>query len=322
MDTDKFITLNNLKKFKDISDSEKSSILVFDGTDTAESKELLTEAAHMYKEDKNCMLLCEDMPCVKADITLDDTYLNATFIFASFTGQAISKWGIEGSGVVSKKVTFSERDKSIEIEKDKEYVIAENKTGNGALGVSNTITYTPTDNYHPATKKYVDDSIALANQYVYVFNGEINDNNKELFKKACYALGYDKPCVLTYHNNPAFHIELGLIDNLVEGSFYFLEPDEYYVETEGGSDIQANTFDKYGISGRSFEVTRIDYKEADNSLVINEHHETLKLIDKGTPLSTDNIEEYTPTDDYNPATKKYVDDKIKDAIKAALEGEY
>lgn len=38
-----------------------------------------------------------------------------------------------------------------------------NSTGHGqVLGIDNTTSYTPTANYHPATKKYVDDSIASA----------------------------------------------------------------------------------------------------------------------------------------------------------------
>ena len=32
----------------------------------------------------------------------------------------------------------------------------------GVLSTSNSIAYTPTANYHPATKKYVDDAIATA----------------------------------------------------------------------------------------------------------------------------------------------------------------
>lgn len=41
-----------------------------------------------------------------------------------------------------------------------------------------------------------------------------------------------------------------------------------------------------------------------------------------TCLSIKNVEEYIPTGDYNPATKKYVDDSIVSAITGALEGEY
>ena len=39
-------------------------------------------------------------------------------------------------------------------------------------------------------------------------------------------------------------------------------------------------------------------------------------------LGTNNITSYTPTGDYNPATKKYVDDAITTAITTTLGGSY
>ena len=42
----------------------------------------------------------------------------------------------------------------------------------------------------------------------------------------------------------------------------------------------------------------------------------------GKILGTKNTTAYTPTDDYNPATKKYVDDSIASAIGSALGGSY
>ncbi len=39
-------------------------------------------------------------------------------------------------------------------------------------------------------------------------------------------------------------------------------------------------------------------------------------------LTKNNTTAYTPTGDYNPSTKKYVDDSIKTAIGTALEGSY
>lgn len=47
-----------------------------------------------------------------------------------------------------------------------------------------------------------------------------------------------------------------------------------------------------------------------------------KEIRFGSPLGIDNTQEYTPTGDYNPATKKYVDDAVKAAIGTALEASY
>lgn len=52
---------------------------------------------------------------------------------------------------------------------------------------------------------------------------------------------------------------------------------------------------------------------------------TKDKTDKNTVLLKDNTTEYTPTDDYNPSTKKYVDDKITEAGKNYLSangGEY
>ena len=40
------------------------------------------------------------------------------------------------------------------------------------------------------------------------------------------------------------------------------------------------------------------------------------------PLGTQNTSSYTPTGDYNPATKKYVDDTVASAIGTALGGSY
>lgn len=42
----------------------------------------------------------------------------------------------------------------------------------------------------------------------------------------------------------------------------------------------------------------------------------------GSSLGTGNTQEYTPTGDYNPATKKYVDDTVNNAIGTALEASY
>ena len=54
---------------------------------------------------------------------------------------------------------------------------------------------------------------------------------------------------------------------------------------------------------------------------------TATVSDGTTPnmsnyLAKDNTTEYTPTSNYNPATKKYVDDAISTAITTALGGEY
>lgn len=44
--------------------------------------------------------------------------------------------------------------------------------------------------------------------------------------------------------------------------------------------------------------------------------------DLSNVLAKDNTTPFTPTGDYNPSTKKYVDDSIKTAITDALGGSY
>ena len=56
------------------------------------------------------------------------------------------------------------------------------------------------------------------------------------------------------------------------------------------------------------ELTRYGYNATTH--VIKGHSHVLN----NEVLTTDNTQEYTPTNDYNPATKKYVDDKIKDTL--------
>ena len=49
---------------------------------------------------------------------------------------------------------------------------------------------------------------------------------------------------------------------------------------------------------------------------------TLNAPDMSNYLSKTNTTSYTPTSDYNPATKKYVDDAISSAITTSLEASY
>lgn len=46
------------------------------------------------------------------------------------------------------------------------------------------------------------------------------------------------------------------------------------------------------------------------------------VVTNRTCLTKDNTSHYVPTDSYNPATKKYVDDAIQSAIGSALGGSY
>lgn len=66
-------------------------------------------------------------------------------------------------------------------------------------------------------------------------------------------------------------------------------------------------------SGNQFHITTCNIKGMTNNAVI---------ATSSTALLKNNTTAYTPTGDYNPATKKYVDDSISSAITDALGGSY
>ena len=66
------------------------------------------------------------------------------------------------------------------------------------------------------------------------------------------------------------------------------------------------------ISGENYSIASIAYYY-NNSWALNGNNKILGM---------NNITAFTPTGDYNPATKKYVDDAVKNAITSVLEAEY
>ena len=76
----------------------------------------------------------------------------------------------------------------------------------------------------------------------------------------------------------------------------------------------------YGVAFRTYRMAINIVWNADTITSLNR----VRLIkdDMANYLSNTNIAEYTPTSDYNPATKKYVDDSIASAITNAIGGSY
>ena len=59
-----------------------------------------------------------------------------------------------------------------------------------------------------------------------------------------------------------------------------------------------------------------------NSISISNSYDFGITTTEYGPITTNNTNAFTPTGDYNPATKKYVDDSISSAIGTALQGNY
>ena len=73
--------------------------------------------------------------------------------------------------------------------------------------------------------------------------------------------------------------------------------------------INSNRVGMNGVYMVDYEVTAVD------TSIPKEHHLTHKA-DTAEVLTKTNTTEFTPTADYQPATKKYVDDAISAAISA------
>lgn len=150
---------------------------------------------------------------------------------------------------------------------------------------------TPTEGKDLTTKKYVDDNILLeqlpilrideTNKRIYV-----NCNNMGTYKKYFvpnkYANVYGFSFI--YTNEDSSETEIALVGGAVTGDDFILctrNTDTLFILILGGTDKY-----KYNKSTKTLEKGLYGY------------------------LKIRNTQEYTPTENYNPATKKYVDDKV------------
>jgi hypothetical protein len=153
------------------------------------------------------------------------------------------------------------------------------------LSISNGIEYTPTNDYNPATKKYVD-----SHQAILDFPGVDASSagvNKGIFVD---------------------------VENLQVNAFYKMP-----------AGIQRILFRKNGTG--NFEIRSGPYALASIFYVLTNNDSSTIILEQGPVLVRNNINwtsrtlttqvinvnlEYEPTQDYNPATKKYVDDNLEE----------
>lgn len=169
------------------------------------------------------------------------------------------------------------------------------------LPTTNTKEYTPTNDYNPATKKYVDDNILLEQLPIL----RVDETNKRIYVN-CNNMGtYKKYFVPNKYANAY--------------GFSFIYTNEDKSETEIALIGGAMTRDDFILCARNTNTLFILILGGTDKYT---YTKSTKTLEKGLYgyLKIGNTQEYTPTNDYNPATKKYVDD-IKtgiDGIKADL----
>lgn len=171
------------------------------------------------------------------------------------------------------------------------------------LNLNNETIYTPTSDYNPATKKYVDDN--AVNKY-----SQLNERPIEVFpyteklnqvtnvtQKLCTIDVADLKADTTYmcpDNCGRLVLQYTKLDNSKISFYMSYSPNSLIIQTGYKNDKQIEIL----IDGIVYTVT---FKTATEESKVEQ---TVRyLTDKNTT-------EYTPTTDYNPATKKYVDDKV------------
>lgn len=174
-------------------------------------------------------------------------------------------------------------------------------TGKGVLTTDNTISYTPTANYHPATKKYVDDKVSSASAVHYTWEKTTDSDAISMFQQVYNA----------YKNGEILNVDLK--DGVKRYKLMSIcQPNnmasEYWCQfrtidwyTDNVDMIFLQTINAVlNVSGDI--VQSIDIKESVNEFgLIREYNGT-----RGA-LPVDNTKEFVPQNDYEPATKRYVD---------------
>lgn len=150
---------------------------------------------------------------------------------------------------------------------------------------------TPTDDKDLATKKYVDDNILLEQLPIL----RIDETNKRIYVN-CNNMGtYKKYFVPNKYAN-------------VYG-FSFIYTNEDKSETEIALIGGAMTRDDFILCARNTDTLFILILSGTDKY---KYTKSTKTLEKGLYgyLKIGNTQEYAPTENYNPATKKYVDDKV------------
>lgn len=172
-------------------------------------------------------------------------------------------------------------------------------SNNNILKMDNTKVYTPTEDYNPATKKYVDDK-------------KYND----LIEKPITVLPYET----TVSNDVVYKNSAINVATLEGHKIYMTAPDVtnlfLQVEKLDGTLI-AQVFFLAKSSGSILLQTGFKNDKKIEIMIEGTVHTFYFKTDTEEPrvertvryLTSNNTVAYTPTSDYNPTTKKYVDDR-------------
>lgn len=170
--------------------------------------------------------------------------------------------------------------------------------------ISDSTVFEPIKDYHPATKKYVDDNKAIVPTNI----SEFTNDSKYINQIKVLPVEYDRDKMVNVQNLEPHSIyiapdDIDFLDLGYEGASgklvsAFMSPNTELLIYTG------NKTDKY-ISFRVGARAHTVYFKTDTESPRMEH--------SAYYLTPNNGEVYTPKNDYNPTTKKYVDDLVKNS---------
>ena len=202
------------------------------------------------------------------------------------------------------------------------------------LNKNNTSSYTPTADYHPATKKYVDDNLYTPDAIDYTFDVNttgyyLNDATKTITNET--ALENLKSILNSIIAGGEVHQKqdtITIINSATQcGRVYTCRPyyngGMYHAITDSSSRITIDYVcvmfpENTTVDDTMFTrvILRMDVSFNGGKTEITNIHSCKILWNYATYAITDNVltktntSSFTPTADYNPATKKYVDDVV------------
>ena len=207
------------------------------------------------------------------------------------------------------------------------------------LTKTNTSSYTPTSDYNPATKKYVDDGlndIKLGNiTPVYCLKLSSTTNILEVNRTITSTVESELQEISKIITDAFSRKGFMLYVATTVTSSYVRNPAEFYVYTDlsthptkiygDGQKIYRDINDEYATYLAAAIVitgTWVDDVFTATEIYIGGSSSLTQLTLDTNVLTKNNTTSYTPTANYHPATKKYVDDAITTAITTSLEGSY
>lgn len=241
----------------------------------------------------------------------DDIYSICQTKYEGFSGMEANRGAKISYGFIYADGTAGEYTAITEIEK-REFFLARTYSDSenqfpslGALTVDNYRPFTPTEDYQPATKKYVDDN-AGGEEIPFLIITDDNKNQASTIEKL-------NQIIDNLENSKPY----GLYYQTLEGMRYITVPLTFGKNrfTSSYSIICPAILDKGSLDNNSNVVYcyQFSVNTSGNRITsITSITKTQKYIQSNGEqiLTTNNTISYTPTGNYNPATKKYVDDLL------------